>query len=182
MELIQEPTSSFRPGGISQHERVADGKDEWLTPREIIDSLGPFDLDPCSPVHRPWPTASRHFTIETNGLAQLWAGRVWMNPPYGSETERWMNRLADHGNGIALIFARTETETWFVHIWTKAHAVFFFKGRIAFCHVDGHKARTSAGAPSALIAYGQSNVTAIQNSGLQGKLIALKNSLDPAPQ
>ena len=32
------------------------GKDEWLTPPEIIKSLGEFDLDPCSPINRPWAT------------------------------------------------------------------------------------------------------------------------------
>lgn len=26
-----------------------DNNDEWLTPPEIVEALGPFDLDPCSP-------------------------------------------------------------------------------------------------------------------------------------
>jgi hypothetical protein len=39
------------------------GKDEWLTPPEIIKSLGEFDLDPCSPINRPWDTAKNHYTI-----------------------------------------------------------------------------------------------------------------------
>ena len=38
------------------------GKDEWLTPPEITTDLGPFDLDPCSPIKRPWPTAENHYT------------------------------------------------------------------------------------------------------------------------
>lgn len=33
-------------------------KDEWLTPPEIVQSLGSFDLDPCSPIARPWPFAA----------------------------------------------------------------------------------------------------------------------------
>ncbi len=74
----------------------ADGKDEWLTPPEIITSLGSFDLDPCSPIARPWPTAKTHFTIQDDGLSQKWDGRVWMNPPYGENTFVWMRRLADH--------------------------------------------------------------------------------------
>ena len=32
--------------GVHSHSM---GKDEWLTPPEIIYSLGEFDLDPCSP-------------------------------------------------------------------------------------------------------------------------------------
>ena len=90
-------------------ERVSQGKDEWLTPPEIIKSLGEFDLDPCSPINRPWDTAKKHFNINDMGLMQNWEGRVWMNPPYGSETGNWLGKLRLHGNGIALVFARTDT-------------------------------------------------------------------------
>lgn len=27
--------------------------DEWYTPKWVIDELGPFDLDPCSPITPP---------------------------------------------------------------------------------------------------------------------------------
>lgn len=164
-------TASARPLGIAQHERVIDGKDEWLTPPEIIKALGEFSLDPCSPIKRPWPTALKHFTVEDNGLAQVWEGRVWLNPPYGAETGKWMARMAKHGNGIAMIFARTETETWFEWVWPKMTAVLFLKGRVAFYHVDGHRARANAGAPSALIAYGKSNACALRDSGIEGQLV-----------
>ena len=30
------------------------GKNEWLTPPHILRRLGPFDLDPCAPINRPW--------------------------------------------------------------------------------------------------------------------------------
>jgi hypothetical protein len=142
-------------------------------PPHIISALGKFDLDPCSPIHRPWPTAMHHFTLRDNGLAQPWFGRVWLNPPYGSETFKWMQRMAKHANGIALIFARTETHTWFESVWPKASAILFLKGRLAFCHVDGHHAQTSAGAPSALIAYGDFNTESLINSGLAGHLVRL---------
>jgi DNA N-6-adenine-methyltransferase (Dam) len=164
-------TATARPHGIAQHERVVDGKDEWLTPPEIIKVLGEFSLDPCSPVKRPWPTALKHFTVEENGLAQEWNGRVWLNPPYGAETGKWMERMARHGCGTALIFARTETETWFEWVWPKMAAVLFLKGRVAFYHVDGHRARTNAGAPSALIAYGKSDAHALRDSGIAGQLV-----------
>jgi hypothetical protein len=173
-----EPTvEAFRPAGLSQHERVSDGKDEWLTPKEIIRSLGDFELDPCAPIKRPWEMAQRHFTTDTDdtdGLKQQWFGRVWLNPPYGTETEKWMQRMAEHGNGIALIFARTETSTWFRCVWPVADAIFFFRGRLAFCHVDGRRAQANAGAPSALVAYGQDNVAVIERSGLDGILIRLR--------
>jgi hypothetical protein len=55
-------------------ERISTGKDEWLTPKSIIDALGEFDLDPCSPVVRPWNTAKKHLTIEDDGLLTDWGG------------------------------------------------------------------------------------------------------------
>lgn len=41
-------------------ERSANASDEWYTPREIIEALGEFDLDPCAPMHPLWPTAKNH--------------------------------------------------------------------------------------------------------------------------
>lgn len=153
-------------------ERAKEGKDEWLTPPEIIKALGEFDLDPCAPVKRPWDTAKNHYTIFDDGMRQKWEGRIWLNPPYGSETARWMRKLAEHGNGIALTFARTETKMFFDTIWTKADAIFFLRGRLRFYHVNG-KVGGTAGSPSCLIAYGEQNVKALQGSGLIGKFISL---------
>lgn len=148
-------------------------KDEWLTPPEIIKALGYFDLDPCSPIERPWDTAGSHLCILDDGLERDWFGRVWCNPPYGRETFKWLDKLHKHGNGIALIFARTETKGFFNSVWYKADAVFFFKGRLTFYHVTGEKAKANGGAPSCLVIYGESNIEALKKSGLEGKLILL---------
>jgi hypothetical protein len=152
-------------------------KDEWLTPRHVIDALGPFDLDPCAPIisRRPWATAAIHYTIHDDGLLKLWAGFVWCNPPYGTQTRRWFKRMAEHNNGIALTFARTETRMFFESVWPKASAVFFIKGRLSFCDTTG-KAGGSAGAPSVLIAYGEQAAERLQNAAgwkIAGKLIKL---------
>lgn len=61
-------------------------KNEWLTPPEIITALGSFDLDPCAPISPPWPTAVKTFTVLDDGLKKEWYGRVWCNPPYGTQT------------------------------------------------------------------------------------------------
>jgi hypothetical protein len=148
-------------------------KDEWLTPPRIIKALGEFDLDPCAPVTPPWRTAAKHYTVVDDGLAQEWDGRVWCNPPYGLEAAEWLSKLADHGDGIALIFARTETKMFFDFVWGKASAVLFLYGRLHFHHINGDKAKANAGAPSVLVAYGQDNVTALRRSEIQGKLIIL---------
>ncbi len=151
--------------------------DEWLTPPDILSALGPFDLDPCAPINRPWDTAARHYTVADDGLSQPWAGRIWLNPPYGTHTFEWMERLSEHQCGIALIFARTETRGFHRTIWDKAHSVFFFKGRLKFCHVDGSQAQ-SANAPSCLVSYSEDDTRAIiraQDSGeIQGRLCLLQ--------
>lgn len=160
--------------GIGSHQSAKMLKDEWLTPPNIIKALGDFDLDPCSPINRPWDTAKNHFTIEDDGLSKNWDyQRVWCNPPYGLEAKLWLSKLSDHGNGIALIFARTETKMFFDYVWNNADALLFIEGRLFFHHVDGKKAKANAGAPSVLIAYGLNNVEALKQSGINGKLIIL---------
>jgi hypothetical protein len=149
------------------------GKDEWLTPPEIISALGEFDLDPCSPIFRPWDTAKNHFTVNDDGLKKDWFGRVWCNPPYGKHTELFLEKAAKHNNCIALTFARTETNMFFNFVWNKATALLFIKGRLRFYHVTG-KRGDSAGAPSVLIAYGESNAEILKNCSIRGKYIQLK--------
>lgn len=161
---------------IGAHARPNGGWDEWLTPPHILAALGSFDLDPCAPVVRPWPTAATHYTIESNGLAQPWSGRVWLNPPYGKEAEKWLSRMAQHGDGVALLFARTETRMFFEYIWPVADATLFLEGRLHFHHVDGRRAEANSGGPSVLIAYGARNMVALMNSGLPGKYVDLQRA------
>jgi len=148
-------------------------KDEWLTPPEIIEALGPFNLDPCSPENRPWDTASKHYSLpHDDGLLMPWEGRVWLNPPYGSELCKWMSRMATHNYGTALIFARTETKAFFKHVWPVASAVLFIEGRLHFHHVDGTRSAANSGAPSVLIAYGHYDAIVLERSGIKGKFLS----------
>lgn len=158
---------------MGSHEAPTGGTDEWLTPPELIKALGTFDLDPCSPINRPWPTARNHFTIEDNGISKPWAGRVWLNPPYANPGA-WMSKLADHGTGTALLFARTETLMWHRDVWPRARAVLFIRGRLYFHSVDGRRAPMNAGAPSALIAYGHEDAEALRVSSIDGGWVDLK--------
>lgn len=145
--------------------------DVWLTPPHILDALGAFDLDPCAASEpRPWPTAARHIALPDDGLSAPWNGRVWLNPPYGREARTWIARLADHGYGTALTFARTET-SWFVnHVWRRASGLLFLHGRVRFCRVDG-QAADNAGAPSVLVAYGAIDARQLASCGLVGSYV-----------
>ena len=159
--------------GMGSHQSADAQKTEWLTPPHILEKLGEFDLDPCSPINRPWDMANNHFTIEDDGLSRDWFGKVWCNPPY-DDSASWLNKLHKHGNGIALIFARTETEMFFNEVWNEADAILFIKGRLFFHHVTGERGRTNGGAPSVLIAYGKECVEKLERSRINGKLIYLK--------
>lgn len=109
-----------------------------------------------------------------DGMSVDWHGRVFLNPPYGTETQRWLERLATHGNGIALVFARTETRMFFDHVWPKAHALMFVAGRPHFHKPDGTKAKGNSGGPVVLIAYGVANAYALEASGIKGAFVRLR--------
>jgi hypothetical protein len=100
---------------------------------------------------------------------------VFCNPPYGRETELWLQKCAEHGNAIALTFARTDTNMFFNTVWNNANAVFFIKGRLKFYHVNGRQGG-AAGAPSVLIAYGIVNAIKLHylQEHIQGKFISLR--------
>lgn len=175
--LFDSPDEGSRAGarkrwGMGGHQGVM-LKDEWLTPPEILSALGEFDLDPCSPIIRPWTTAKQHLTIKDNGLSHQWQGRVWMNPPYGPHTGTWLKKLARHGTGTAFIFARTETKAWHCYVWPVASSVLFLEGRINFHHVGGERALKNAGAPSALVSYGPADAEILRTCGIPGKWLPL---------
>lgn len=164
-------------GNIGQRA-PSGGSDEWITPKWIIDALGPFDLDPCAAQTMPWQTASACFTELDNGLRKEWRGFVWMNPPYGTAARTWLARLAGHGNGIALVFARTETGSFFSSVWPKASALLFLSGRLHFCRRDGtvptSRGKSGSGGPSGasvLIAYGDTARDRLNRIASRGALV-----------
>lgn len=164
--------------GLSAHQSPRMKNDEWLTPPEILAPLGAFDLDPCAPVSRPWDTAARHYTVEDDGLTLPWHGRVWCNPPFGREAVKWLRRMAQHGNGIALIPARTETAMFYETVWPVADAVLFLKGRPHFHYVDGRRAEFNSGAPICLVAYGDHNAEVLRQSDLGFTVIAASQAAE----
>jgi hypothetical protein len=96
-----------------------------------------------------------------------WEGRVWLNPPFNRYTApQWLRKMAAHGNGIALIAARTETKAFFESVWGKATSILFLDKRPHFHYADGTKAKANSGAPIVLIGYGEYNDETLMRSGL----------------
>lgn len=131
--------------------------DEWPTPQDFFDKcnaeFGPLDLDVCATAENA--KCPRYFTKADDGLAQVWSGRVWMNPPYGREIGAWMAKAWRSSQAGALVVclvpARTDTAWW--HDYAAKGAVRFIRGRLKF---GGHK--NSAPFPSALVVFSPQNV------------------------
>lgn len=147
--------------------------DEWYTPKWLIDKLGPFDLDPCSPAERPYDTAAVHVTKEQDGLKYDWGqSRVWLNPPYSQPLLRaFVEKLAAHGNGIALLVNRTDNLLFQEVIFPKATSVLFLRNRVKFTRPDGTTGNPFFG--SCLVAFGRYNDEVLRDCGFEGKYVIL---------
>lgn len=154
---------------LGSHQSTIGKTQSWITPKFIIDDLGPFDLDPCACDPQPWPCAAKQRTED--GLRWPWHGFVWLNPPFHRyEVGKWIERMATHGLGIALVHARTEAE-WFEPIWQGASAIGFLKDRIYFHRPDGTRADANSGAPAVLASFGLPAAARLKNSKIPMNLV-----------
>lgn len=147
----------------------AERNDRWKTPLDIVRAVGPFDLDPCgAPGH---PTAAEVWTPEElgDGLSLPWFGRVWLNPPYGRTMRDWLERLVEHGSGIALIPVAPGTKLWQDVVFRHATAIHFWRHRIKFLREDAPDMTSPT--ETALLAFTEADADALASSDLPGHLI-----------
>jgi hypothetical protein len=134
--------------------------DERYTPKWIFDTLNlEFDLDPCSPVGGIKDAPIKYYyTAENDGLSKEWFGNVWVNPPF-SNPRPFMERLAQHGNGIGLV--RISQSQWAKDLWNLADGVILNDKRLKFDRLDG----SSVGIPAVtfMFAFGKANAAALSN-------------------
>ena len=107
---------------------------EWETPQEFFLELHrefDFTLDPCATQENA--KLPKYYTKEENGLSKNWDGeRVFMNPPYGREIARWVQKAYESkALVVGLLPARTDTQWFHNWIYNKAR-IRFIKGRIKF--------------------------------------------------
>ena len=157
---------------MKAHQKTIGKNDEWLTPPWVLEQLGEFDLDPCAPIERPWDTAKHHYTVKDDGLGREWFGRVFCNPPFNRyERPKWMQKMAEHGNGIMLLPAAGETKAFADHVWGKCSGILMLKRRPHFHYVNGVEAHANSGCTIMLIAYGINNLEVLKQSGLGFPLV-----------
>jgi hypothetical protein len=140
-----------------------ESENTWYTPPELIEKMQTkFDLDPCTNSTRPYDIATHNIEhdLGQDGFNMKWSGFVFCNPPYGKETGKWLDKMSNHGNGVALVFSRCETR-WAQKALNECDAVNFIKGRISFIKKDKSKSG-SAACGSMLLAWGEFAVEAIK--------------------
>lgn len=125
---------------------------EWATPKNLFEALNKrykLETDVCATADNA--KCPVYYTRETNGLAQEWRGRCWMNPPYGAEISKWVKKAYEsakenHATVVCLLPARTDTRWW--HDYCMKGKIEFIRGRIKF---EG--AKHSAPFPSAIVVF-----------------------------
>jgi hypothetical protein len=139
----EAPPPAKRP-----HVANNSGNNEWYTPARYIESarrvLGRIDLDPASSVRaQEVVRADVFYTVEDDGLAQPWRGRVWLNPPYASELiKKFAAKVRRHVESgdvdEAIILVNNATETrWFRDLVSVASAIVFPESRVKFWKANG---------------------------------------------
>jgi phage N-6-adenine-methyltransferase len=103
--------------------------DIWNTPASFIELvravMGGIDVDPASNIEaQAVVQATACYTLETDGLAHEWSGRVYANPPYSNVAPFVAKLLSEFDAGrateaIVLVNARTGAG-WFQSLAARA--------------------------------------------------------------
>jgi phage N-6-adenine-methyltransferase len=149
---IPEAAGPSRDRGTVNTVLFSSRSHQWETPKWLFDLLDAefnFERDVCAT--RLNAKCSEFFSPEVDGLKQHWQGVCWMNPPYGREIGRWVEKAyrssLSGATVVALLPARVETSWWFNFV-LKAQEIRFVKGRLRF-----GKAQSSAPFPSAIVIF-----------------------------
>jgi phage N-6-adenine-methyltransferase len=108
------------------------------TPEFVFDYAshrwGPFDLDAAASDENA--LCENYFTIEDNGLMQIWKGTVWLNHPYNNSDNWIMKAIGEVRYGhadrvVVLAPARTSTK-WFAQAFKYCSEMVIIQGRLNF--------------------------------------------------
>lgn len=153
---------------------------EWTTPKDLMETLFAnwnFTLDPCA-THKNH-VCDKYYTMETDGMAQSWAGEmVFVNPPYSYKNinprpenaydqKYWVQKAfeecaRDKNTGVVMLIpARTETAMFHDFLWGQSD-LFFFRSRLKFGHPTKDDT-TSATFPSVLAVMGKARAALGEN-------------------
>lgn len=150
------------------HYENQGGHVEYYTPKYVFDSMDVvFDLDVAHPEKFKTNVPCKRFFYE-DSLNKDWEGFVWMNPPYGNESNKlqWIEKFVQHGNGVALMPDRTSATWW--QVFAKQSSLFALtKNKIKFELSDGSVAK-SPGTGNTFFAVGEKGIQALINLEKKG--------------
>lgn len=121
-----------------QKSMVSSKTNEWETPQWLFNELDMefnFTLDPCSTHNNK--KCKKYYTIEDNGIMQDWSNDiVFMNPPYGGQTRKWIEHAylqsLKGALVVCLIVSSTDRSYWHDYIFPFAAQIRWIRGRIKF--------------------------------------------------
>lgn len=130
------------------------------TPPELYDAAnarwGPFILDAAATVD----DCMGNCVFLPDAFICDWYGRVWLNPPYGREIGKWIERawtMVDYGLAervVCLLPARTDTRWWqdFIVESYGLATVHYLPGRVHFL-TESSEEQGPAPFPSAIVVF-----------------------------
>lgn len=128
--------------------------DCWRTPPEIFEPLNEefkFEVDGAalagSALLPEWYGPDHPDEERRDSLAADWGEkRVFLNPPYGRNVGKWVQKAQEACDAGALVvvltMACTDTAWWYDFAW-KAPEIRLVRGRIRFLREDGTRAASS---------------------------------------
>jgi phage N-6-adenine-methyltransferase len=151
-QFPDELTATDREILQSEEDEALDSN-EWYTPVEFIEAartvMGGIDTDPASnDTAQAFIQAGAYYTKETNGLAQPWGARVWLNPPY-AEPLPWIEKLlaefeAGRTKQAILLVNTANSPQWSRLLWHSMFAVCLLDRRVRFWRPDRAEAKGTA--------------------------------------
>lgn len=121
---------------VDFHRHPTSKANEYTTPAGLFSELDMeflFTLDPCATTENA--KCAKFYTYHENGLIQDWSGEtVFMNPPQGGETEKWMAKAFRESlkgaTVVCLVPAYTGTKWW--HEYAMKGEIRYIKGKLKF--------------------------------------------------
>lgn len=121
--------------------KINKNKDEWYTPKYILDKFGTFDLDVATNNYNlKRLNIKKGFTKENSALNKKWYGKVWCNPPFSLKNEFIAKAREEVNKGNCTVYMllpmRMETIAIHKHILNYSH-IYIPNGRISFETPEG---------------------------------------------
>ena len=134
--------------------------EEYETPNEIFKPLQKefnLRLDVCA--NDDNAKCQIYITKEMDALSSDWNYNFWMNPPFGRDLKKWVQKAYEESkknkvNGVLILPVRSNTNWWHKYIIETKAEVRFLKGETKFV---GHE--RGLWLPFAIIIYKNSLIT-----------------------